>query len=140
MEIPSKRPPVNLTTDLLEDLVVETGQKIEYTLPEKAFNGINWKGKVSTRAGLVDDSPLPKWLSYDPQTRSFDGRALPTQDGEYNIKVYATDEAGNIGYVVFKLTVQDVYVPSMNVKGVNSGRKAMVLQRCVGKQCDETFK
>lgn len=137
MEIPTKRPPVNLTTEEVEDLIVETGEKIDYTLSESAFSGITWKGKMTTRAGMVDDSPLPKWLSYNPETMQFTGRALPTNGGEYNIKVYATDDAENLGYIVFKIIVQEVYVPSLRVKGVNSHSKAIVLQRCKGAQCND---
>ncbi len=136
MEIPSKRPPVNLTKKST-DLSVETGKAFTYTLPDDAFKGIKWKGDVSTKAGLSNDAPLPSWIKYDANTRTFTGRAYPNDGGEYIIKVYATDEAGNVGFTTFNVIVRDFYIPTMNVKGLNGKRKTMVLQRCASADCIE---
>ena len=50
-----------------------------------------------------------------------------------------SDEEGNVAYVIFKITVVDVYVPSMRVMGLTEGRKATVLKRCLGPQCTDEY-
>lgn len=142
MDIPSRRPPVNLSSEkLLPDVTFETGEHIFINIPESVFKKMGWKeGTFTTKAGLIDDTPLPKWLKYNPDTRTFTGIAMPNDGGEYRIKIYALDEHNNIAYLTFKLTIIEVYVPSINVRGLNKGRKATVMKRCSGNQCtDETL-
>jgi len=142
MDIPSRRPPVNLSSEkLLPDVTFETGEHITIVVPDSVFEKMGWeKGDIITKAGLIDDSPLPKWLKYNPTTRIFSGVAMPKDGGEYRIKVYALDNKNNIAYLTFKLTIVEVYVPSINVRGLNKSRKATVMKRCSGNQCtDETL-
>ena len=102
---------------------------------------MGWKDEnITTKAGLIDDTPLPKWLKYNPTTRVFSGMAMPRDGGVYKIKIYALDKNNNIAYLTFKLTIIEVYVPSINVRGLNKTRKATVMKRCHGNQCtDETL-
>lgn len=140
LNIPAKRPPLNLSSsELLPDVTLETGQQVDIKIPESIFNKVELTGKKTTKAGMYDDSPLPKWLKYDENTMSFSGTAMPTDLGEYKIKVYVSDEAGNVGYITFKIIIVDVYVPSMRVKGLTDGRKATVLKRCIGPQCTDDY-
>lgn len=142
MDIPSRRPPVNLSSEkLLPDVTFETGEQITVVIPDSVFEKMGWeKGEITTKAGLIDDSPLPKWLKYNPVTRIFSGVAMPKDGGEYRIKVYALDSKNNIAYLTFKMTIVEVYVPSINVRGLNKSRKATVMKRCTGNQCtDETL-
>ena len=96
-------------------------------------------GKITTKAGLIDDSPLPKWLNYDEKNHRFEGIAMPSNVGQYNIKLYVTDENGNVGYLTFKLKIKEVFVPSMRVDGLTDGRKATVLKRCLSSVCKDTY-
>ncbi|MFR6464242.1 MAG: hypothetical protein ACLUQJ_01845, partial [Alphaproteobacteria bacterium] len=57
----------------------------------------------------------------------------------YNIKLYVTDENGNVGYLTFKLKIKEVFVPSMRVDGLTDGRKATVLKRCLSSVCKDTY-
>lgn len=153
MNIPSKRPPVDITalgaktgsdartasTKKLPDVVVDTGEPINIVIPADLFDGLGWKGEVKTRAGLIDDSRLPKWLKYNDKTMTFTGKAMPKDGGAYRIKVYGTDEGSNVGYGTFKLTVREVYVPSLRVRGMTEGRKATVLKRCSGRKCNDAY-
>ena len=142
MDIPSRRPPVNLSSEkLLPDVSFETGEKIKIEIPLDVFEKMGWKqGEFTTKAGLIDDTPLPKWLKYNPINRTFTGIAMPKDGGEYNIKIYAMDDDNNIAYLTFKLTIIEVYVPSIRVRGLNKTRKATVMKRCSGNQCsDETL-
>jgi hypothetical protein len=142
MDIPSRRPPVNLSSEqLLPDVTVETGEKFLIPVPKSVFKKMGWEdADFTTKAGLIDDSPLPKWLKYNPVKREFSGLAMPRDGGEYRIKIYALDKKGNVAYLTFKLTVVEVYVPSINVRGLNRTRKATVMKRCSGNQCtDQTL-
>ena len=64
---------------------------------------------------------------------------MPSDLGRYKIKVYVSDEAGNIGYITFRINIVDVYVPSMRVMGLTEGRKTTVLKRCKGVQCTDDY-
>ena len=140
LDVPSKRPPVNLSSSrLMPDLKLETGQRIYVEIPQAIFDKMDLEGKVTTKAGLIDDSPLPKWLKFNEETHTFEGIAMPSDVGEYKIKVYITDESGNLGYLVFKIQIESVYVPSIRVKGLTDGRKATVLKRCIGPQCSDEY-
>ena len=140
LDVPSRRPPVNLSSSkLMPDLNLETGQRIYVEIPQEIFDKMDLEGKVTTKAGLIDDSPLPKWLKYNEDTHTFEGVAMPSDVGEYKVKVYITDEKGNLGYLIFKIRIESVYVPSIRVKGLTPGRKATVLKRCVGPQCSDEY-
>ena len=141
MNIFDKNPPVNFSSNLMPDYTFETGQHIYITVPQEVFEKMGWKDKeFTTKAGLVDDSSLPKWLDYKDLTKSFTGMAMPGDEGTYKIKVYALDDKNNLAYVNFNLNIIDTYVPSLKVKGLNKTRSAVVLKRCSGNQCkDETL-
>ena len=142
MDIPSRRPPVNLSSEtLLPDVTFETGEEINIVIPHEVFEKMGWKeGTFTTKAGLADDTPLPKWLKYNPQAMMFTGIAMPKDGGDYKIKIYALDKDNNVAYLTFKLTIVEVYVPSLHVRGLNKTRKATVMKRCRGNQCsDETL-
>ncbi len=140
MNIPAKRPPVNLSSpSLLPDITLETGQQINVKIPDSVFDKVDFTGKLTTKAGLHDDSPLPKWLKYDENNHLFTGVAMPSDLGEYKVKVYVSDEEGNVAYLTFKIKIVDVYVPSMRVMGLTDGRRATVLKRCIGPQCTDEY-
>ena len=100
---------------------------------------MNFSGKVTFRAGLHDDSPLPSWLRFDEFTRTLSGTPMPGDTGEYVIKIYMTDETGKIAYITFKIKIVEVYVPSIRVMGLTPGRRATVLKRCIGPQCSDEY-
>ena len=140
LNIPSQRPPVNLSsTTLLPDITVETGQRVKITIPSSIIDEMDLQEKIISRAGLQNDNPLPKWLTYNDQTFTLSGVAMPSNVGTYPIKIYIADSKGNVGYVTFKIKVIEVYVPSIRVQGLTEGRKATVLKRCVGQQCTDNY-
>ena len=140
LDVPTKRPPVNLSSSkLLPDVMLETGQRIDIVIPQSVINKMDFNGKVKFKAGLRNDSPLPDWLEFNENTGRFTGIAMPSNIGSYHIKTYITDEDGQVGYVTFKIKIVDVYVPSLQVKGLTPGRKATVLKRCIGPQCTDEY-
>lgn len=140
LKVPAKRPPVNLSSsDKLPDIKTETGKRIKISIPQELVDRMNFKGRVISRSGLIDDSALPKWLHYNEDTYTFEGTPMPGQEGIYSLKTYFSDEKGNVGYTIFKIKVVNVFVPSMNVQGQGKGSSAMVLKRCVGAQCKDAY-
>lgn len=138
--VPGKRPPVNLSSSrLVPDLMLESGQRIRVKIPEAVFEKMDFEGKLTMKAGLKDDSPLPDWLYFDESTKTFSGTSMPSNIGEYVVKLYITDERGTTGYLTFKIKIVDVYVPSIRVTGLTPGRKATVLKRCIGPQCTDEY-
>lgn len=140
MNIPSRRPPVNISSSAgLPNVVTETGQPLMIEVPVEIFNNLNPNGKVQTRAGMIDDSRLPNWLHYDAENHIFTGQPMPHDGGNYKLKVYGVDEGGKVGYATFDLTVKEVYVPSMRLRGLTEGRGVTVLKRCTGKKCNDKY-
>jgi len=130
MDIPTKRPPVKLPKNArFHDVTVDTGEPINIDIDLAAFDEIGFKGEITTRAGMIDDAKLPKWLNYETDNHRFTGRALPGSGGNYHIKVYGMDDYGHVAYGIFKLTVRDVYKPSTELKGLTDGRQAVVMSR-----------
>ncbi len=140
LDVPAKRPPVNLSSSkLMPDLTLESGQRFEVVIPEAVFKKMNFSGDVSVKAGLLNDSPLPEWIMYDEASRKFIGQAMPGNIGHYTIKAYLTDSKGTTGYITFNINIKDVYVPSVKLRGLSEGRNALVLKRCVGAQCSDSY-
>lgn len=140
LNIPAKRPPVNLSSSsLVPDMKVETGKRIAVAIPQELLGRMEFEGKVLSKAGLVDDSPLPKWLSYDEETFVFSGVAMPGTEGNYKIKTYFSDEKGNVAYIIFKIIINEVYVPSLTIRGQTTDSTATVLKRCIGSQCKDEY-
>ena len=140
LDVPTKRPPVDLSSpSLLPDLVLESGQKIDVYIPQSIINKLDPQGRVSIKAGMIDDTPLPDWLMFDEAKRSFIGMAMPGNVGSHRVKAYISDEEGRVGFITFAIKITDVYVPSVKMKGLTEGRTAQILKRCVGRQCSDEY-
>ena len=140
LDVPAKRPPVNLSSSkLMPDLDLESGQRFEVVIPDSVFKKMNFSGPIKVKAGLLNDSPLPEWIMYDEANHKFVGQAMPGSVGSYIIKAYLTDSSGTTGYITFKISIKDVYVPSVKLRGLTEGRDALVLKRCVGSQCTDSY-
>ena len=96
-------------------------------------------GDFTTRASLVNHKPLPRWLRYDPETYTFSGIAMPSNEGVYPIKVYISDKNNRLGYIEFRLKIVEVYEESMRIRGLTDGSRTTVLKRCVGKHCKDKY-
>ena len=114
--------------DSLPDLNVQ--------IPDQVFEQINWKGDYKTVAGSLDDAGLPDWLKYNEKTHTFTGHPSLDDAGSYRIKVYALDNSGNSAVLSFTITVNNVYIQTMEYKGLTGYRRAKVYHKCkVGTPC-----
>ena len=138
-EVPGRRPAINLSGEWMPDVSHETGQRIHITIPQKIFTKMKIDGEFTTRASLTNHKPLPRWLKYDPQTYTFSGIAMPSNEGIYPIKIYISDSSNRLGYIEFRLKIVEVYEESMRIRGLTEGSRATVLKRCVGKHCKDKY-
>jgi hypothetical protein len=78
----------------------------EFTFSDSAFVDDDGTETLSITATLHDDSDLPEWLGFDPETRTFSGTATSAPEGGlFNIKVTATDDADASTTDFFFLTI-----------------------------------
>lgn len=127
----SRKPPVDVSSQsLVPNIVVGAGTDVVVEIPEEAFGRINWNGEYTTVAGSLDDAGLPRWLNYDPSARRFTGHPTLEDEGNYKIKVYALDNSGNSAVLSFTITVEDLYIQTMEYKGLTGYRRAKVYHKC----------
>ncbi|MEM9667760.1 MAG: malectin domain-containing carbohydrate-binding protein [Pseudomonadota bacterium] len=61
---------------------------------------------ITLTATLEDGTPLPAWLSFDPDTATFTGTPLQADIGEISVTVTATDDDGSVSDT-FLITVEN---------------------------------
>ena len=134
--MPTKRPAINLSSpNLMPDIQVRSGERFSVTIPQSVFDRLNLQGRVTTSAALDDGSPLPNWINYDEESYTISGVGMPSDTGSQNIKIMVTDENGQVGYITFKINLNEYYQPSMKVRGLTPDSSAEVYKRCTGDGC-----
>jgi Ca2+-binding RTX toxin-like protein len=76
-------------------------------------------------AGLADGGVLPSWLSYDPDTRTFDGIPPATFTGELQILITASDSVASTS-TTFSLTVTGINDGGPTTITGTSGRDVLI--------------
>ena len=128
-----KKPPLDISSQVLvPNVSVGAGSDVNVKIPDEVFEQINWKGDYKTVAGSLDDAGLPEWLKYDDKTHTFTGHPTIDDAGDYRIKVYALDESGNSAVLSFTITVNNIYIQTMEYKGLTGYRRAKVYHKCRG--------
>ena len=130
LSLSGKKPPVDISSSLVPDVVVGTGMDVSIKIPDEVFDQVHWNGKYHTVAGTLDDAGLPHWLSYDDSTKTFTGHPQIEDEGSYRIKVYALDDHGNSAVLSFTITVDNIYIQTMEYKGLTGYRRAKVYHKC----------
>lgn len=133
----AKKPPVDISSStLVPNITVGTGNDINIKIPDEVFDAVNWNGSYTTVAGSLDDAGLPSWLKYDEATHTFTGHPMQGDEGVHKIKVYALDKSGNSAVLGFTITVNNIYIQTMEYKGLTGYRRAKVYHKCaVGAPC-----
>ncbi len=137
ISLSAKKPPVDISTKAIaSNIVVGTGSDVSIKIPDEAFEKVKWNGAFKTVAGSLDDAGLPAWLKYDDATHTFTGHPKLEDEGDYRIKLYALDDSGNSAVLSFTITVDNVYVQTMEYKGLTGYRRAKVYHKCApGTSC-----
>lgn len=137
ISLSGKKPPVDISSpSLVPNVTVGTGTAVNIQIPDEVFEKINWTGPYRTVAGSLDDAGLPRWLKYDDATHTFTGTPSLDDEGSYRIKVYALDDAGNSAVLSFTIIVDNLYIQTMEYKGLTGYRRAKVYHKCIpGEPC-----
>jgi VCBS repeat-containing protein len=83
-------------------------QAFNFIIPANTFSDVDAGDVLSYSATLDNDNPLPSWLNFNPTTQTFSGIPTNADVGAINIKVTATDLAGETVSDIFTLTVDSV--------------------------------
>ncbi|TAF47116.1 MAG: hypothetical protein EAZ68_02375 [Oscillatoriales cyanobacterium] len=91
------RPPIlnygpNTTPWHYQYIKSSSSSTFKYTFPSNTFTDPDPGDKLTYTATLMDGSPLPSWLTFNPDTRTLSGTSPKPQ--QLTIKLTATDRAG----------------------------------------------
>ncbi|WP_231848995.1 putative Ig domain-containing protein [Paramagnetospirillum magneticum] len=88
----------------LKDAFVVDG-RISVTVPHDAFADTKANATVTLAAQQLNGAALPSWMSFNPQTGTFEGTPPPGFKGEVVVKVVARDNDGREAVQTFKIVV-----------------------------------
>ena len=88
----------------IPDQTAYVGQFFAYTIPDSTFFDDDGNNTLSFQARLANGSPLPQWLTFDSVSCTFSG--TPVTQGIVQIKITATDTAGESASTIMKLIVE----------------------------------
>jgi VCBS repeat-containing protein len=107
----------------LADQDITFNKFFTWQMPSGSFIDIDQGDTLDYAATLVDGSPLPDWLSFDPITRTFSGMT-PKTVGYVDIQVTATDRVAATGSIIDSLAASDIFRISISHgnEGVGNGQ------------------
>ncbi len=97
--------------------------EIHYVVPVDAFVHTDENARVDLAALMLDGSPLPPWLQFDPKKGEFVGVPPAGFQGELMIKVVARDEAGRQAETLIRIIIgnrQDQSAALLGRQGLSS--------------------
>jgi VCBS repeat-containing protein len=89
----------------LSDLRALEDTAFSFMLPGDSFRDVDVGEVLGYTVTLENGDPLPTWLSFDAQTRTFSGIPANGDVGSLRLRVNATDQAGASASQVFALEV-----------------------------------
>ncbi len=102
---PAGAPDALLVNAPMRDAVVAEGNRIAVTIPAEAFAHTKADAVVTLKATRADGAALPGWMTFNPQTGTFEGTPPPGFKGEVVVKVIAKDNQGREAVQTFKIVV-----------------------------------
>ena len=92
----------------LSDHVTQEDSSFSFAVPEETFSDADRTDALTYSASLEDGSPLPDWLHFDADTRTFSGTPDNADVGDLGVRVTATDGQGAEVSEDFSLSVTNV--------------------------------
>lgn len=80
---------------------------INYVVPSDTFLHTDRQARISMAVTMLDGTPLPEWLEFEPNTATFSGAAPEDVQGEFLIKIVARDNDGKQAETVMRLIVEE---------------------------------
>ena len=96
----------------VRDATSESSDRYEYRVPRDAFAHTDPGAVVRLQATLVDGSPLPSWLTFDPVSGTLSGTPPNGETLELEIKMTARDNAGREANVIFAPVISGAPAPA----------------------------
>jgi hypothetical protein len=88
---------------LIINQAAAAGQPFTFTIPNNIFYDDDSNVPLLYSATLINDNPLPSWISFDPGTKTFSG--TPSEAGDLTIKVIVTDNEKATAYCPVKIII-----------------------------------
>lgn len=92
---------------VLDDLTACEDEGFVFKVPEDAFSDSDGD-TLTYSAATADGVPLPAWLAFDPETRTFSGTPENGDVGSFPVTLTASDQFGTAAERSFLLTVENV--------------------------------
>ena len=92
----------------IADQAASDGAAFAFTVPANAFSDPDAGDTLTYGATLANGDPLPAWLSFDPDTRTFSGTPDDADVGTLSVTITATDGGGLSAADTFDLAVANV--------------------------------
>ena len=87
------------------DQIAAEDTLFSFAFVPETFSDVDAGDVLSFSATLADGTPLPSWLSFDPQSRTFTGTPRSVDIGNLNVSITATDLGQLSASDIFGLTV-----------------------------------
>ncbi len=111
-------PDVPIVTNPIPAQQVSQGQTFNYVVPGNTFTDPDVGDVLTYSASQITGEPLPEWLIFDPNSRTFNG--VPGNDdvGRLQLLVTAVDTTGLSASTSFGLTILNVNDPPIVINPV----------------------
>ena len=83
----------------------DAGSRFVFEIPNGTFVHENSGEPLRYVATLADGSPLPSWMTFDPETQTFSGEAPEGAATQLDVIVKATDSASQEAQVQLRIEV-----------------------------------
>jgi len=104
------------------DQLASDGKPFDFQVPGGTIIDLDAGDSLTFTATLDDDSALPGWLSFDPDTQTFTGTPDDTDIDRLMVKVTATDESAASVSITFNLVVGMASVAVDDLDGTDGFR------------------
>ncbi|BAZ49201.1 putative outer membrane adhesin [Nostoc sp. NIES-4103] len=94
-----------IVANTIADITTTESSAFSFTFDADTFSDVDAGDTLTYTATLADDSPLPDWLAFNADTRTFSGTPDDTDVGTISLKVIATDSSNASVSESFDLTV-----------------------------------
>ena len=112
----------------IPDQTAKVGGSFNYSVHSSTFSDPDTGDTLSYAATKADGMDLPTWLTFFPNTRSFQGTPTASDVGIVSVKVTVSDGKGGSVSDVFDITVEvDTTPPTLTSATVNANGSGILL-------------
>jgi hypothetical protein len=80
-----------------------TAEGFSFSIPEAAVVKPDGTGSFSVNAVMADGSPLPSWITFNPETRTFSAKEIPNGVDSLTISVQTIDGSKVVGATTLEI-------------------------------------